>query len=98
MVSERIREYELVAILSPEASDEEVGTEIDRLNGFISDRGGNVSDHESWGLRRLAFPIRKFSEGNYVMTKFEMGPQHLIDLSGHLESSENVLRHLVTKV
>jgi small subunit ribosomal protein S6 len=98
LVNQRIREYELVAILSPEASDEEVGTEIERLNGFISDRGGSVSDHESWGLRRLAFPIRKFSEGNYIMTKFELGPQHLIDLSGHLESSESVLRHLVTRV
>ena len=97
MASIRTRDYELMMILSPEANEEEVSTMVDRVDGIISDGGGSVTDHETWGVRRLAYPILNFQEGNYVLTKFSANPTAIIELDRGLESAEGVLRHLVTK-
>ena len=98
MVAQRTRDYELVAILSPEATEEEVSTTIERVGGLVSERGGNDVEHEVWGLRRLAYPIKKFDEGNYVLMRFTLNPDALLEINRSLEASEDILRFLVTKV
>ena len=98
MVAEKIRDYELVAILSPEATEEEIAASTERIDGLITDRGGSVAEHDTWGLRRLAFPIDKFQEGNYVLTKFALDPDSLSEFHRTLTASEDVLRFMVSKV
>ena len=97
LVAERTREYELVIVLSPEATEEEVSTTVEMVDGLIKDRGGTVGEHESWGLRRLAFPVMKFQEGNYALTRFESSPGSLAELERNLNASQDILRFLVTK-
>lgn len=98
MVAENTRGYELVTILSPEATEDEVSSSIERIDGLIKDRGGSVAEHDTWGLRRLAFPINKFQEGNYVLTKFALDPDSLTEFHRTLTASEDVLRFMVSKV
>ena len=98
MVAQRTRDYELVAILSPEATEEEVSATIERVGGLVSESGGNDAEHEVWGLRRLAYPVKKFDEGNYVLMRFTLNPDALLEFNRSLEASEDILRSLVTKV
>ena len=98
LVAQRTRDYELVAILSPEATEEEVSATIERVGGLVSESGGNDAEHEVWGLRRLAYPIKKFDEGNYVLMRFTLNPDALLEFNRSLEASEDILRSLVTKV
>jgi len=84
-------------VLTPEVTEEEVSTAVETVDGLIKDGGGTVGEHETWGLRQLAFPIRKFREGNYVLTRFESDPSSIPELTHELETSENILRFLVTK-
>ena len=98
MVAQQTRDYELVMVLSPEATEEEIGSTVERVDGLITEGGGSVGDHETWGLKRLAFPVRKFQEGNYVLTRFALGPPELMELSRVLNASDDILRFLVTKV
>lgn len=83
-------------VLSPEASDEEVAAAVERVTSFVTERGGSVSEQETWGLRRLAYPIRRFQEGNYVLTRFALDAKDVVELDRGLNASEDVLRHLVT--
>ncbi len=96
MTVQRLREYELVMILSPEASDDEIAASVELWANYITERGGSVSEQDVWGLRRLAYPIRRFVEGNYVLTRFEMDAAHVRELDRTMNASEDVLRHLVT--
>lgn len=96
MTIQRLREYELVMILSPEASDDEITASVERWANYITERGGSVSEQDVWGLRRLAYPIRRFVEGNYVLTRFEMDAANIKELDRTINASEDVLRHLVT--
>ena len=98
MVAERMRGYEMVMILRPEVNDDEVTTIVDRVKSFITDRGGNVTEAENWGLRRLAYSVQKFTEGFYVLTKFELNSSDVVEFNQTLNTSEDIIRHLVTKI
>lgn len=97
MVAQRLRDYEIVFILTPEANEDEVEAAIERISTFVSDRGGSFGEHEIWGLRRLAYPINKFMEGIYVLAHFSLDASDVLELERSLTTSEDVIRHLVTK-
>ena len=93
-----MRDYELVAIISPEADEEGVSKIIDKVSQSINSRGGAVEEIEKWGRRRLAYPIRKFMEANYVLTRFKLMPQSVKELEAEISDSGDILRYLVIKV
>ena len=93
-----LRDYELVVIISPEVVDEKLETTIDNIGQFITERGGIISSVERWGKRRLAYPIKHFMEGSYVLTQFEFKPTLSRELKARLQISEEVLRHLLVKL
>ena len=92
-----MRDYELVVILSPELAEEEVPAAIDRLSQLIADRGGEVTDINRWGRRKLAYPIKKQVEGNYLVTQVKLDPRRTTDIEAGLRISEEVLRHLLVR-
>lgn len=93
-----MRDYELVVILSPELAEEDLPAAIDRLSQLIVDRGGEVKDVDRWGRRKLAYPINKHLEGNYLVTQVRLEPDRTSDVEAGLRISEEVLRHLLIRV
>lgn len=93
-----LRDYELVVIISPEVTDEAVDGVIGRISQFITENGGSVSNIERWGKRKLAYPIKHFLEGNYVLARFKLKPKLSKELEASLEISEEVFRHLLTRL
>ncbi len=98
MTSQRIRDYELVMILSPEATEAEAADTVSRISGMITDGGGNIAKQDNWGVRRLAYPIQRFIEGNYFITRCTMEAQAAVELNTTLNSSQDVLRYLVFRL
>ena len=94
----KFRDYEMVLIISPEVTEEKFGAAIDNISRFITERGGVVSGMEQWGKRRLAYPIRHFVEGNYVLARFKMEPPVGKELEANLRISEHILRHLLVRL
>ena len=97
MVTQRIRNYELVMVLSPEATEEEVDATVERVDGLISNGGGTVAEHKNWGLRQLAFPVKNFHEGSYRLTRFDLDADAVLEFTRTLTASEDIIRFLVTK-
>ena len=94
----QLRDYELVVIISPEVVDEAVGSVVDSVSRFITENGGTVSAVEQWGKRKLAYPIKHFMEGSYVLTRFKLQPKLSKQLEASLEISEEVLRHILVRL
>lgn len=90
--------YELVVILNPELADDGVHGFIDRLKGLVSSIGGSVEETVEWGRRKLAYPIKRRTEGKYVLAKVKLQPPSTKELENSLRLSEEVLRHLLVKV
>lgn len=93
-----MRAYELVTLISPEVDGEGLSNIIDKVGKFIGDKGGIVDETSQWGKRKLAYPVKKFMEGNYVFTRFKLEPKLVKELDTSLEGSEEILRHLVVRV
>ncbi|MCH9010299.1 MAG: 30S ribosomal protein S6 [Chloroflexi bacterium] len=98
MVSQRNRDYELVMVLSPEANEEELTATVERVSNFITEHGGTAEEPDKWGLRRLSYAIKEFMEGNYVLTRFSLEASNVNEFDRSLTASDDILRHLVTKV
>ena len=94
----RLHEYELTCIIRPEVVDEALETTINSVSQFITSKEGTITNVEQWGKRKLAYPIKHFSEGNYVLTQFQMDPKWSKELEASLQISEDVLRHLLIKL
>jgi small subunit ribosomal protein S6 len=94
----RLHEYELVYITSPEMSDEALDARVNGITQFITGRDGVVDGVDKWGKKKMAYPIKHFLEGNYVLTKFKMSPAKCKELEANLRISEDIVRHLLIKV
>ena len=92
-----MREYELVVIIDPEIDEEKLSATLDRIGQFVTTRGGEVIDVDHWGKRKLAYPIKKRSEGSYVITHLRMEPSQTAELEASLQLFEEVLRHLLIR-
>ena len=93
-----MRDYELVVVISPSVNDDEVSATIEKINQFISERSGSTTEVNQWGRRKLAYPIKDFTEGNYVLTQFKMDPKLTAELEASLELWDEVLRHLLVRL
>lgn len=94
----RLKEYELIYIVSPEMTDEALETRINSITQFITGKEGVIDGVDKWGKKRLAYPINHFFEGNYVLTRFKMSPARCKELDANLRISEEIIRHLLIKV
>jgi small subunit ribosomal protein S6 len=94
----RLAEYEMVYIVSPEVADEALENRIESISQFISGRNGVVDEIERWGKKKLAYPIKHFLEGNYVLTRFKISPAQCKELESNLKITEEVLRHLLIRL
>jgi small subunit ribosomal protein S6 len=94
----RLKDYELVCIISPEITDEALESRLNGISQFITGREGVVSSVDKWGKKKLAYPLKHYLEGNYVLTRFKISPAQCRELEANLKISEDVLRHLLVKV
>jgi len=93
-----MRDYELVTIISPEVDEDGVSGIVDKIGQSISSRGGIVEEADKWGRKKLAYPIGKFMEADYVLTRFKLEPKSIKEVEAEISAVGEVLRHLVVKV
>jgi len=97
-LAERKRNYELVMALTPVVNETEAETIVENITGFISNQGGEVTESETWGIRRLSYPIKNFQEGNYVRALLSIDASSVAELERSLLANEEVLVHMVARV
>jgi small subunit ribosomal protein S6 len=91
------RDYELGVVFSPEASEEETRSVMDRIEQIVAHREGQIVRVNQWGRRRLAYPIDRHRDGFYVFIDMVLTPETVIEIERTLKVSEIVLREMVRK-
>ena len=90
-----MRTYEALFIVSPVLNDEEIQTAVKGVEKLITDNGGTIVRSEVWGKRRLAYPVKKFTEGVYVLLRFQVKADSVEKLDTHFRLSEIIVRSLI---
>jgi small subunit ribosomal protein S6 len=93
-----MHDYELVAIISPEVDEDGVSKIVDKVTQSINSRGGAVEETKNWGKRRLAYPVRRFMEADYILARFKLLPKSVKELEREIDALGDILRYLVVKV
>jgi small subunit ribosomal protein S6 len=92
-----LQTYEFMYILSPEVEEEDLKAVTTRIGQIIADGGGEVLRLEPWGRKRLAYPIKKFREGHYVLAYVQLDPGAVTQLRARLALTEEVIRYLLLR-
>ena len=92
------RQYELVYILSPDATEQEIADLHTQIEAIIARYQGELVKTENWGRRKLAFRIGKHREGTYVLEVFKGSGELTKELDRRLKVIDRVIRHLCVRV
>jgi len=92
------RTYELMFIVRPDMTDEDQDKLIANLQAIVPTAGGTVQKVEKMGKRRLAYTVRRFHDGIYVLLVVEGGGAMIHELERRLRVSEPVIKFLTVRV
>ncbi len=90
-----MRQYELMCIFEPDLDETALNGMIEKIKGWVAERGGSIEKVDVWGRRKLAYPIRKKNEGQYVLFNLKLAPSATAELERTLRYQEAVMRHLL---
>lgn len=90
-----MRDYEIVFIVRPDLDETAFNDVVERVRTWVTEDGGEVTKTDLWGKRRLAYPIRKQTEGQYVFLETKMAPTFGAELERNMRFLEPVLRYSV---
>ncbi len=90
-----MRNYELMYIIRPDFDEEKVAEVIEKYNNLIANNGGEVVTADKWGKRRLAYEIKDFHEGIYVLVNFNGVPDTSREIDRVMKISDDVIRFMI---
>jgi small subunit ribosomal protein S6 len=90
-----LRTYEALFIVRPDLKDEEIQAVAKEVESLITNQGGAIVRSEIWGRRKLAYKVKQFTDGCYVLIRFQSPPSFISRLEGYFRISETIIRHLV---
>jgi len=92
------RKYELVYVVSPDASDDQVTDLHTQVEAIVQRLGGQIEKTENWGRRRLAYEIGRHKEGTYVLELINGSGELMKEIDRRLKVSDLVIRQLVVRI
>ncbi len=91
-----MNKYEVMVIVKP-AEEEATNAVIEKIEALIARVGGTVEKVDRWGKRRLAYAVKKFTDGFYVLVNFEADPAEIKEIDRVMKINAEILKHLIVK-
>jgi len=90
--------YETLYIVKPELTDADVAKIAEQYKTTVEGLGGTVEKAGKWDKRRLAYEIKGYREGIYILMNFEAGPKVPAELSRLMRNNDTIIRHRIYKI
>ncbi|MEN3033715.1 MAG: 30S ribosomal protein S6 [Aquificaceae bacterium] len=89
------RDYESVVVFKPTLGDEEIKARVEDIQGFVDKNGGKILSVEEWGVKQLAYPVKGFNHGRYIVFHISSDNSQLInELDFQYRINEDIIRWL----
>ena len=92
-----MNKYELAVVVNAKIEDDARAAVIEKVVSYITRFGGQVSDVDEWGKRRLAYEVQHMKEAFYYFIQFESAPTAPAEIENRVRIMDNVLRFLIVK-
>lgn len=93
-----MRSYEALYIIRPDLEDEQIEAVVNKFTGLIEKNGGEIIQVDKWGKRKLAYEIRKYREGYYVLMQFRGTSATAQELERVFKITDEVIRYLIARL
>jgi len=87
--------YEIMFIIAASLEEEKRGATIDMVKEIITEEGGEITNVDEWGMKKLAYPIQKKNEGYYMVMEFKASAELPLELDRRLKISDSIIRHMI---
>jgi small subunit ribosomal protein S6 len=92
------RFYEVMYIVRPDLEDADVDKLIEGFEHTVTNGGGHVRSTEKWGRRKLAYTVRKFNDGNYILMTIDADGKLVAELERRLRVTEQVIKFITVRM
>jgi len=92
------RKYELVYVVSPDATDDQVADLHTQVDAIVQRMGGQLEKTDNWGRRKLAYEIGRHKEGTYVLESINGSGELMKEIDRRLKVTDLIIRHLVVRI
>ena len=93
-----MNKYELALVINAKIEDDARTDAIEKIKALIEKFGGEITNVDEWGKKRLAYEIQKMNDGFYYFIKFEAETTAIAEIESQMRIMDNVLRYLCVKV
>lgn len=94
-----MRKYEIMFIVRPTLSEEDVKAVVKKFTGILTSNGANITDEKDMGQRELAYEINDFKTGFYYLVNLEANDDKAInEFDRQSKNTQDIVRHLITRV
>ena len=93
-----MNQYETVFIMTPVLSDQQMKETVEKFKGILAAQGAEIVNEESWGLKKMAYPIQKKSTGFYELIEFNATPETVAKLETGYRRDERIIRYITVKL
>lgn len=92
-----MRQYETIFIINPDLDESQTNDVIEGVKAAIESGGGKVLRVDLWGKKKLAYAVKQYNDGYYVLLVFESNPEFISQLNGHYRITERIIKHIVVQ-
>lgn len=93
-----VNTYECLFLLDPNKASADWEAVMNGANGIIERHGGEIVDSRPWAEPKLAYPIKKFKKGNYLLTYFTVESTKVPDIEQDCRLNDAILRHMILRL
>jgi small subunit ribosomal protein S6 len=93
-----MRHYEIIYIINPNESDDEFNEIVEKFNNLIVNQKGIIIKTQKWGKQRLAYTVKKFNNGFYVLVDFCANPGVTTELERNLNLDDRIIKYQTVKL
>lgn len=92
-----MKNYEMMMIVDPDLDEEGKNKAVEKVEGMIKERGGEIKERIDWGVRKFAYPVKKKEEGHYYILKFSAPGDAPLDIRKELRLVREIFRLMIIK-
>ena len=92
------RTYEVMFIVDPKTSEDDITSLTEAIQKIISDQGGTITKTENMGRRNLAYPIGRANEGHYVLLEVDGSGREIAELERRMRVNDQIIRYITVRV
>jgi small subunit ribosomal protein S6 len=88
------RTYESIFIVRPDLAGDAYTAVLDKFKGVLTDQGASILKIDEWGVRKLAYTVKKQNRGSYVLVIFEADPKIILEYERRLRLDESIIKFI----